>query len=616
MPAGPPSWPSWSNRKQHELCDNDLESSKARAAGYNYHDGQTKHSSRRMLGVFDVYHGRRLSSVNSSVLLVLLGMLLGYAITHTHPSSLWPAFSTLQVFPTTNATPPDLILPAKLPSPFSDAAYFYPPLEQQHYPAVPAYNVLPDSSSVVRDARKRISQSPLTPLFVPFTRNAGILVQTVLSYIAAGWPRSQIYVIDNSGTMDANARGKLTAANPFSLDYELLCGRYGVNIVRTPTLLSFAQLQNYMLSTAMTGGWEYFYWTPQDVAVLSNETVVPYRSFYEDVVRSLVDVYDGADAAGWTAETLAEAGRRDRVAAAARTVGADEEVRREQNPSARPWGTVFYASDWLALVNVRAAADEKVGIGAWDTFIPYYGADCDYYERLRLAGWALLRRDVGMIYDVAEQVRDVEGLFFGEDGEHAVLRSDRYLNATRQLMELAVMKNSDVEDSSVWQAAQTGGRAELWTYDPEGFESAWWYMADTGRRIYRNKWGTENCRPSWEGKGLEDIWRPRKEHGGKSTSDVMNEEEEYTRADWEMRMELERQIERQRLAMGNEDGEDRCPMGDAIIMAMEEDMEMERMLSEGMLPGKDRDILEVETQDDSKGGGDAVKEAGGATQSS
>ncbi|KAJ6257381.1 hypothetical protein Dda_8270 [Drechslerella dactyloides] len=530
MPVGPASWPLWSNRSRKHYSPNDdevdPENLKAREAGHS------SHSSGRMLNVADATHARRMASIKSSALLLFLGMMLGYAITHALPTRLRPF---LQMHPV-GSTPPDIILPAHPPSttaaahPFSETAYFYPPLQQQHYPVVPAYNILSDSA-VATLARKLIPQTPLTPLFIPFTRNAGMLVQTVLSYIAAGWPRSHIYVVDNSGTMDANARGKLTAANPFFLDYDLLRGRYGVNVVRTPTLLSFAQLQNYMLATASAGGWTYFYWSHQDVAVVGNETATPYRSFYENIVQSLVDVYDGADTAGWTAETLAEAGRKDRATAAA-TVQRGSMWRGEvENSSKRPWGMVLYAFDWLALVNVQAAADDKLGVGAWDPFIPYYSADCDYHERLRQAGWALLERSVGAVYDVAEQVEGVEELFFGTDGEHATLNSDRYLNVTIQLWELSVMKNSVSQDRNTWQTALTGKKGQPWTYDAEGFDKGWWYATDAGRQIYKKKWGTDSCWPSSEGKELKDLWR---EEDSRQFGKGSAEEGQRLDEDWEL----------------------------------------------------------------------------------
>ena len=43
-----------------------------------------------------------------------------------------------------------------------------------------------------------------TPLLIGFTRNWYLLEQAVVSYLAAGWPSSELIVIDNSGVMDSN----------------------------------------------------------------------------------------------------------------------------------------------------------------------------------------------------------------------------------------------------------------------------------------------------------------------------------------------------------------------------------------------------------------------------
>ncbi|KAF3913289.1 hypothetical protein ABW20_dc0100800 [Dactylellina cionopaga] len=367
-----------------------------------------------------------------------------------------------------------------------DDLYFYPPLDQKRYPVVPAYNDLPETFQLLVSAQKLIPQSPLTPLFVPFTRNSLMLRQTVLSYIAAGWPRDQIYIIDNSGTMDANYHSLLSSENPFFVDYNLFRGRYGVNIIRTPTLLSFAQLQNYMLSTAMNRNWTHYYWTHQDVAVLSDERRAPYRSLYHKVLFSLISLFPNM-----ASEEAVKEGKR--------------------------WGMVFYDFDWLTLVNVGAAADRNVGVGSWDTFIPYYNTDCDYYERMRLMGFPILERRVGQIYDLAGHVENPEYAFFGMTGRPAAtgdsredlieeLGSQRYIRLKKQLQQMMKEKNNSGRERNTWQTEQIGGKGEPWTYDPKGFQIAWWDMTEEGRLIYSKKWGTTSCTLIELGKDLRSMW--------------------------------------------------------------------------------------------------------------
>jgi hypothetical protein len=108
-----------------------------------------------------------------------------------------------------------------------------------------------------------------TPLFIGFTRNWRILQQVVVSYINAGWPPSDIYVIENTGVMDSNKRGLLSLQNPFFLNHTRL-NILGVNTLVTPTLLTFAQLQNYYLYNSIENKWDHYFWSHMDVRVSSS----------------------------------------------------------------------------------------------------------------------------------------------------------------------------------------------------------------------------------------------------------------------------------------------------------------------------------------------------------
>ncbi|KAK6514832.1 hypothetical protein TWF506_007194 [Arthrobotrys conoides] len=418
----------------------------------------------------------------------LVGIGLGYFISLSRV-----ALVSNQVSSTDFDISPKSAMQAPLPLPratWSQDPYLLPPLSGERLPVVPSHNILGKDSKTLIAAKKLIPQTPMTPLFIPFGRNHFMLQQTVLSYIAAGWPRSQIYIIDNTGTMDANLRGLLSDTNPFHLDYKLYRSRYGVNIIRTPTLYSFAQLQNFMLSTAMNKGWSHYYWTHQDVVALSDETRHPYKSFYENVVSSLVSLYPSMNSA-----TAKKDGKR--------------------------WGLVWYSFDHLSLVNVAVAFDTKANIGAWDIFIPYYHSDCDYYERMRLNGFEILERRVGDIYDVAKHLEDPERIFFGGEkvatamkgtekesirNEKNKLGSRRYKMLKRELKALMKAKNAAGKDRNTWQDELKGGKGEPWTYDAYGFETAWWTITSVGRSIFQKKWGTLECQPSNSGKGLKRIW--------------------------------------------------------------------------------------------------------------
>lgn len=142
-------------------------------------------------------------------------------------------------------------------------------------PKIPSWN-RPPSSHVPEK----------TPLFISFTRNWPLLQQCVLSYITSGWPPEDIYVVDNTGTMKSNfPPGKLTLQNPFYLNMQRLTEVFGVNAIYTPTLLTFAQLQNFYLFTALERGWDYFWWSH------SKYTFLHHRLALSDSIASLCIVY-------------------------------------------------------------------------------------------------------------------------------------------------------------------------------------------------------------------------------------------------------------------------------------------------------------------------------------
>ena len=119
---------------------------------------------------------------------------------------------------------------------------------------------LPEIPSWNRPPAQHVPEK--TPLFIGFTRNWPLLQQCVLSYITSGWPPEDIYVVDNTGTMKSNAApGQLTLQNPFYLNVQRLTDVFGVNVIYTPTLFTFAQLQNFYIFTALEHGWDYYWWS-------------------------------------------------------------------------------------------------------------------------------------------------------------------------------------------------------------------------------------------------------------------------------------------------------------------------------------------------------------------
>jgi hypothetical protein len=142
--------------------------------------------------------------------------------------------------------------PIKKRPPINDSFPLAEPLTRRSdLPAIPSWN---------RPPNPHVPEN--TPLFIGFTRNWPLLQQVVLSYITSGWPPEDIYVVDNTGTMRSNSPpGQLTLQNPFYLNVQRLSDVFGVNVIYTPTLLSFAQLQNFYIFTSIEHGWDYFWWS-------------------------------------------------------------------------------------------------------------------------------------------------------------------------------------------------------------------------------------------------------------------------------------------------------------------------------------------------------------------
>lgn len=313
-----------------------------------------------------------------------------------------------------------------------------------------------------------------TPLLIGFTRNWLILQQSLVSYITAGWPPEEIYIIDNSGTMDSNAQGLLSLQNPFFLDYHRLTNVYGVNVVTTPTLLTFAQLQNFYLHTAKECGWLYYFWSHMDTIALPDERQQPFKSLYHRAIDTLHETID---------------------------------------PSFGKWAIRFFAYDRLALVNTAAYTD----VGGWDTMIPFYGTDCDMHERLAMAGYSMKQAFIGLIYDVGTTLPDLSIFYRPTDAQCnpdvATDRKDygladcRYESLVKMCDVLQIVKNSHDGGRNFWQGEQTGGHGEPFYRDPDGFEIALQMHMEHGKAVMAEKWGHRGCDLRGSGLDTEDAWR-------------------------------------------------------------------------------------------------------------
>ncbi|KAI9673210.1 MAG: hypothetical protein M1817_003073 [Caeruleum heppii] len=351
---------------------------------------------------------------------------------------------------------------------------------------------LPDIPSWNRPRKHPKEQ---TTLYIGFTRNWRLLQQTVVGYITSGWPPEDIYIVENTGTMDSNKHNRLSLQNPFYLDHRRLTEVFKVNVLTTPTLLTFAQLQNFYLSDAINNNRTYYFWGHMDVCALSQEDAEPFRSLYDGAVHHLQEALE---------PSFADDGR---------------------------WGIRFFAYDRLALVNVAAFVE----IGGWDTMIPFYKTDCDMHERLTMAGFKQDDPKIGLIYDLGTSLDDLEVLYrrrsapdeepseptettpldrrvplsssIPSSEEEDTLSSPRWHALVRELDVMQVDKNSHEGGRNFWQVRQQGGKGEPFYRDPEGFEKAILMTIDHGGNVFAEKWGHRDCDIRNAGLGPGDAWK-------------------------------------------------------------------------------------------------------------
>ncbi|KAJ4289969.1 hypothetical protein N0V88_006770 [Collariella sp. IMI 366227] len=326
------------------------------------------------------------------------------------------------------------------------------------------------------------------PLLIGFTRTWPLLLQAVVSYITAGWPASQIYVVENTGVQQANARNQLTLQNPFYLNHTVLHA-LGVNVIQTPTLLTFAQLQNFFLHLTHERGWPYYFWSHMDVLALSYE-----GGKTEQEEGGPLPRYDQP---GY--KTVYEL-----------ALGVLKEVREKQTQ----WAIRFFAYDHLALVNPEAFE----GIGGWDTLIPYYLTDCDMHSRLTMGAH---------VFDVASSLSDL-AVLYRVDGvtanwtdpnpppeDQKAGRGLEEREGDMNLFKWWVIKDAADKmrgrERNTWQVGQHGGEGEPFYYDPIGFAEGLDVIIEAGREVYRRKWGHRDCRLLSAGRKTSDAWKVEKD---------------------------------------------------------------------------------------------------------
>lgn len=159
---------------------------------------------------------------------MFLLLLMSYSMRSRLASTILEAPQELKA-PSEPAHPPEDIKP-KQPTYKPEHTSNVPPITD-NFPFAAAAHSSADLPPIPPWNRPRSPHVPeQTPLFIGFTRNWALLQQTVVSWITAGWPPSDIYVVENTGTMRSNELGLLSLQNPFFLNHTRL-HMFGVNIL-------------------------------------------------------------------------------------------------------------------------------------------------------------------------------------------------------------------------------------------------------------------------------------------------------------------------------------------------------------------------------------------------
>jgi len=274
---------------------------------------------------------------------------------------------------------------------------------------------------------------------------------------------------------------------------ELSCNSLLISLPsQTPTLLTFSQLQNFYLWTALARSLPYYFWTHEDLVVFTyeNDTTphpsIPPPSLYDNAVAILRHLTDSANPA---------------------------------NPAPLKWAHHFFAYDHLTLVN----RDAVLSVGGWDTHIPFYASDCDTYVRLMWAGWWQGESDIGLIFDVGSVMEDLGALLrirgskaalpgLGDSKKGKGDGSEKYVESWERLVALAERMEKDKYAAgngwrNTWQVKQRGGQGEPFYRDADGFEKGVRMWIDTGRAVFAEKWGHRGCDIANVGIKGGDAWR-------------------------------------------------------------------------------------------------------------
>jgi hypothetical protein len=199
-----------------------------------------------------------------------------------------------------------------------------------------AYDLFRNESvgSLLTPRPSAISNETVVFIFCPSTEFAFLYVEhAVLTARAAGWSKANLVIIDTSSSGQV-ARSSFIRDNTAFI-YQTV-----------PRDQSFIMLQNTAMLLAQAWDLSFYFWQHADVVIFSSGNT---SSFAE---RALATVRDAP---------------------------AD-------------WAVIFFAYDWFSAIKTSITRRFK-----YDPGLYYYKGDCDFYHRIRLAGFKTINGRAGIV---------------------------------------------------------------------------------------------------------------------------------------------------------------------------------------------------------------------------
>ncbi|BDA45364.1 hypothetical protein COCOBI_07-1510 [Coccomyxa sp. Obi] len=255
---------------------------------------------------------------------------------------------------------------------------------------------------------RRSAERPDTTcaVFILFSWNYDLFWTSLQTYDAAGWTR-RIIVIDNSDGHRLLHDPKVNA----------IVGE----VIPTRVQLTFSQLQNFIASIAIERDYNYYFWGHADVALVASNASA---SFAEEVLQCMDHVMD-------------------------------------HHPD---WGILYFKYDWFSAIRTSLVRQVK-----YDIFITVYMSDCDFYPRVRAAGYQTLES-----YNTCPEVEHLTAYDLVRPTVLPLHNYDKYRQALEAEQNVTVDRNA-------WKRRE-------WRL---GEDAGWDNWEQSSLRYFRAKWGTD-----------------------------------------------------------------------------------------------------------------------------